>query len=158
MKIRVGIGYDVHKLVEGRDLIIGEVKIPYEKGLEGHSDADVLCHAIADALLGACSLPDIGVQFPDNDDKYLGMSGDKILKLTKELIEKEGAKIVNIDSTIVAQAPKMAPYISQMKNNIAVSLGLDPKEVNIKATTEEKLGFTGAGLGISAQAVCLIEF
>ncbi|MCR5458183.1 MAG: 2-C-methyl-D-erythritol 2,4-cyclodiphosphate synthase [Clostridiales bacterium] len=156
--MRVGIGYDVHKLVEGRDLIIGEVKIPYEKGLEGHSDADVLCHAIADALLGACSLPDIGVQFPDNDDKYLGMSGDKILKLTKELIEKEGAKIVNIDSTIVAQAPKMAPYISQMKNNIAVSLGLDPKEVNIKATTEEKLGFTGAGLGISAQAVCLIEF
>lgn len=158
MKIRVGIGYDVHKLVEGRDLIIGEVKIPYEKGLEGHSDADVLCHAIADALLGACSLPDIGVQFPDNDDKYLGMSGDKILKLTKELIEKEGAKIVNIDSTIVAQAPKMAPYISQMKNSIAASLGLDSKEVNVKATTEEKLGFTGAGLGISAQAVCLIEF
>ena len=155
---RTGHGYDVHKLVEGRDLIIGEVKIPYEKGLEGHSDADVLCHAIADALLGACSLPDIGVQFPDNDDKYLGMSGDKILKLTKELIEKEGAKIVNIDSTIVAQAPKMAPYISQMKNSIAASLGLDSKEVNVKATTEEKLGFTGAGLGISAQAVCLIEF
>ena len=158
MKIKVGIGYDVHKLVEGRDLIIGEVKIPYEKGLEGHSDADVLCHAIADALLGACALPDIGVQFPDNDDRYLGMSGDRILKLTKQLIEKEGAKIVNIDSTIVAQAPKMAPYISQMKNNIASSLGLDPKDVNVKATTEEKLGFTGAGLGISAQAVCLVEF
>lgn len=158
MKIKVGIGYDVHKLVEGRDLIIGEVKIPYEKGLEGHSDADVLCHAIADALLGACALPDIGVQFPDNDDRYLGMSGDRILKLTKQLIEKEGAKIVNIDSTIVAQAPKMAPYISQMKNYIASSLGLDPKDVNVKATTEEKLGFTGAGLGISAQAVCLVEF
>lgn len=158
MKIKIGIGYDVHKLVEGRDLIIGEVKIPYERGLEGHSDADVLCHAIADALLGACSLPDIGVQFPDNNDKYLGMSGDRILKLTKQLIEKEGAKIVNVDSTIVAQAPKMAPYISQMKDNIASSLGLDSKDVNVKATTEEKLGFTGAGLGISAQAVCLVEF
>ena len=155
--IRIGTGYDVHKLVEGRDLIIGEVKIPYDKGLEGHSDADVLCHAIADALLGSCSLPDIGVQFPDNDDRFLGMSGDSILKLTKEIITKEGAKILNIDSTIIAQAPKMAPYIEQMKKNIANSLGMDPKNVNVKATTEEKLGFTGAGLGISAQAVCLVE-
>lgn len=155
--MRIGSGYDVHKLAEGRDCIIGGVKIPYEKGLLGHSDADVLLHAIADALLGATALGDIGRHFPDNDPQYKGADSRKLLSYVLGLILAEGYCIINIDATIIAQRPKMAPHIEQMRKNIAETLRIDLKQINVKATTEEGLGFTGAGLGIAASAVCLLE-
>lgn len=154
--MRVGMGYDVHRLVPERDLIIGGVKIPYEKGLLGHSDADVLLHAIMDALLGAAALGDIGKHFPDNDLAYKGADSLMLLGRVGEILSEEGYVIENIDSTIIAQKPKMAPHIEQMRKNIADTLGLDISRVNVKATTEEGLGFTGTGEGISAQAVALI--
>lgn len=155
--MRVGMGYDVHRLVEGRKLIIGGVEIPYEKGLLGHSDADVLLHAIMDALLGAAALGDIGKHFPDTDERYKGADSMKLLSEVKRLLEEKLYIIENIDATVIAQSPKMAPYIDQMRENICNCLCIDKDQVNIKATTEEKLGFTGGGLGISSQAVCLIE-
>lgn len=155
--MRVGMGYDVHKLVEGRDLIMGGVKIPYEKGLLGHSDADVLLHAISDALLGAAALGDIGKHFPDTDQKYKGADSLKLLEHVGKLLEENLYVIENIDATIIAQRPKMAPHIPTMRENIARALGLEVDQVNVKATTEEGLGFTGAGEGISSQAICLIE-
>ena len=154
--MRVGMGYDVHRLVEDRDLIIGGVKIDYEKGLLGHSDADVLLHAISDALLGAAALGDIGKHFPDTDEKYKGISSLILLKHVGDLLEEEGFIINNIDATMIAQAPKMRPHIDAMRKNIADTLGLDISQVNVKATTEEGLGFTGAEQGIAAQAVCLL--
>ncbi len=154
MTMRAGIGYDVHRLAEGRDLVLGGVKIPYEKGLLGHSDADVLLHAIMDALLGAAALGDIGLHFPDTSEEYRGISSLELLRRTGELLEKNLYLIQNIDATIIAQRPKMAPYIPQMKKNVADILCLEADQVNIKATTEEGLGFTGTGEGISAQAVC----
>lgn len=154
--MRVGMGYDVHRLVEGRELIIGGVAIPYEKGLLGHSDADVLLHAISDALLGAAALGDIGKHFPDTDPAYKGASSLMLLKRVGELLEEKGFLIENIDATIIAQAPKMRPYIDTMRENIAKTLGVEPEQINVKATTEEGLGFTGNGQGISAQAVCLL--
>lgn len=155
--MRVGMGYDVHKLVEGRELIVGGVKIPYEKGLLGHSDADVLLHAIMDALLGAAALGDIGRHFPDTDPEYEGASSMKLLERVGGLVEEELYVIGNIDATIIAQRPKMAPHIEKMRENVAAALHLDVSQVNIKATTEEGLGFTGAGEGISAQAIAGIE-
>ena len=155
--MRIGMGYDVHRLVEGRDLIIGGVKIPHETGLLGHSDADVLVHAIMDALLGAAGLGDIGRHFPDTDEKYKGISSIALLKHVGALLEEEGFLIENIDSTIIAQRPKMMPYIEKMRQNIAEALNLDPFRVNVKATTEEGLGFTGTGEGISSQAICLLQ-
>ena len=154
--MRVGMGYDVHRLVPERNLIIGGVKIPYEKGLLGHSDADVLLHAIMDALLGAAALGDIGKHFPDNDPAYKGADSLMLLGRVGEILSEEGYVIENIDSTIIAQKPKMAPHIEQMRKNIADTLGLDISRVNVKATTEEGLGFTGTGEGISAQTVALI--
>ena len=151
------MGYDVHKLVEGRDLIMGGVKIPYEKGLLGHSDADVLLHAISDALLGAAALGDIGKHFPDTDPKYKGADSLKLLEHVGKLLEENLYVIENIDATIIAQRPKMAPHIPAMRENIARALGLEVDQVNVKATTEEGLGFTGSGEGISSQAICLIE-
>ena len=147
--MRIGMGYDVHKLVEGRKLILGGVEIPNEKGLLGHSDADVLLHAIMDALLGAAALGDIGKHFPDTDPAYKGASSIRLLEHVGELIEKELYVIGNIDATIIAQRPKMAPYIEQMKKNVADALAIEVSQVNIKATTEEGLGFTGSGEGIS---------
>ena len=155
--MRVGLGYDVHKLVEGRDLIIGGVNIPYEKGLLGHSDADVLLHAISDALLGAAALGDIGKHFPDTDPKYKGADSLKLLEHVGQLLEENLYIIENIDATIIAPRPKMAPHIQTMRENIAEALGIEVDQVNVKATTEEGLGFTGTGEGISSQAVCLIE-
>lgn len=155
--MRVGMGYDVHKLVEGRDLILGGVQIPYEKGLLGHSDADVLLHAIMDALLGAAALGDIGKHFPDTDPAYKGASSMKLLEHVGELIEQELYVIGNIDATIIAQRPKMAPYIPKMRENVAEALRIDISQINIKATTEEGLGFTGAGEGISSQAIACLE-
>lgn len=155
--IRVGMGYDVHKLTEGRKLILGGVQIPYEKGLLGHSDADVLIHAVMDALLGAAALGDIGRHFPDTDPAYKGISSMALLEETARLLSEHQYRIGNIDATIIAQRPKMAPHIPQMQENIARSLGISKSQVNIKATTEEGLGFTGTGQGISSQAVCLIE-
>jgi len=155
--MRVGLGYDVHKLVEGRDLILGGVKIAYEKGLLGHSDADVLLHAIADALLGAAALGDIGKHFPDTDPKYKGADSLKLLEHVGNLLEEHNYIIENIDATIIAQRPKMAPHIPTMRENIARVLGIMVDQVNVKATTEEGLGFTGAGEGISSQAICCIE-
>lgn len=157
MGIRVGLGYDVHKLTENRKLILGGVDIPYEKGLLGHSDADVLIHAIMDALLGASKLGDIGVLFPDTDPKYKGISSITLLKYVKEEMYKKNIKVINIDSIIVAQKPKMRPYIAKMEKNIAEALNMSIDDVNVKATTEEELGFTGRGEGISSKAVCLIE-
>lgn len=157
MGIRVGLGYDVHKLTENRKLILGGVYIPYEKGLLGHSDADVLIHAIMDALLGASKLGDIGVIFPDTDPKYKGISSVTLLKYVKEEMDKKNIKIINIDSIIVAQRPKMRPYVSEMEKNIAEALNMNIDDINVKATTEEELGFTGSGEGISSKAVCLIE-
>ncbi|MBE5874644.1 MAG: 2-C-methyl-D-erythritol 2,4-cyclodiphosphate synthase [Lachnospiraceae bacterium] len=154
--MRIGMGYDVHKLVEDRELIIGGVTIPYEKGLLGHSDADVLLHAIMDALLGAAALGDIGKHFPDTDPVYKGISSILLLQKVGELLEEEGFLIENIDATIIAQAPKMRPYIDTMRENIAKALGIDVMQVNVKATTEEGLGFTGAGQGISSQAICML--
>lgn len=155
--MRIGIGYDVHKLVEGRALIMGGENIPYEKGLLGHSDADVLLHAIMDALLGAAALGDIGKHFPDTDKRYSGISSILLLKNVCELLESKNYRVVNIDSVIIAQKPKMAPYIEQMRLNIANALKLDVDYVSVKATTEEGLGFTGRSEGISTQSVCLIE-
>lgn len=152
--MRVGIGYDVHKLTEGRDLILGGVFIPYEKGLLGHSDADVLVHAIMDALLGAAALGDIGKHFPDTDPKYKGVSSIVLLRNVRKLLEENYYFIENIDATIIAQRPKLSPFIKDMIQNIAETLNLSTKQVNIKATTEEGLGFTGNGEGISAQAIC----
>ena len=154
--MRIGSGYDVHRLVEGRKLILGGVDIPYEKGLLGHSDADVLLHAIMDALLGAAALGDIGKHFPDTDDKYKGISSIELLKHVGALIQEEGYVIGNIDATIIAQQPKMLPHIPVMICNIAQALDIAVKQVNVKATTEEKLGFTGEGLGISSSAICLL--
>jgi 2-C-methyl-D-erythritol 2,4-cyclodiphosphate synthase len=150
------MGYDVHRLTEGRDLIIGGVNIPYEKGLLGHSDADVLLHAIMDALLGAAALGDIGKHFPDTDPAYSGISSVVLLKKVGELLTGQGYFIENIDATIIAQAPKMRPYIDAMRENIASALEVDVSCVNVKATTEEGLGFTGSGEGISSQAVCML--
>lgn len=155
--MRVGLGYDVHKLVENRDLILGGVKIDYEKGLLGHSDADVLLHAISDALLGAAALGDIGKHFPDTDPKYKGADSLKLLEHVAELIRENHFIIENVDATIIAQKPKMAPHIPQMRENIARVLGISVSRVNVKATTEEGLGFTGTGQGISSQAICLLS-
>ena len=155
--MRIGNGYDVHRLTEGRDMILGGVHIPYEKGLLGHSDADVLLHAVMDALLGAAGLGDIGLHFPDTDDKYKGADSRVLLREVGQMLLKEGYVVGNIDATIIAQAPKMRPYIDQMKKNIAEDLQIADNMVNVKATTEEHLGFTGRGEGISASAVCIIE-
>jgi len=157
MKMRIGMGYDVHRLVEGRKLILCGVEIPYEKGLLGHSDADVALHAIMDALLGAAALGDIGKHFPDTDPAYEGASSMKLLEAVKTLLDEHCFVIENIDATIIAQRPKLLPYMEEMKKNVADALGLTPDRVNIKATTEEGLGFTGSGEGISAQAVCLLQ-
>ncbi|WP_092475911.1 2-C-methyl-D-erythritol 2,4-cyclodiphosphate synthase [[Clostridium] polysaccharolyticum] len=154
--MRVGMGYDVHKLAEDRDLILGGVKIPYEKGLLGHSDADVLLHAIMDALLGAAALGDIGKHFPDTDEAYKGISSLKLLEEVRKKLEEKLYVIENIDATIIAQSPKMAPFIPEMKKNIAKTLCIDEDRVNVKATTEEGLGFTGTGAGISSQAICAL--
>ena len=155
--MRIGMGYDVHKLVEGRDLIMGGVQIPYEKGLLGHSDADVLLHAIMDALLGAAALGDIGKHFPDTDPAYKGISSIKLMEHVGNLLDEHGYVIENIDATIIAQRPKMRPHIDQMRENIAKALGIEKDQVNVKATTEEGLGFTGSGEGISSQAICLLQ-
>ena len=155
--MRVGMGYDVHKLAEGRPLILGGVHVPYEKGLLGHSDADVLLHAICDALLGAAALGDIGRHFPDTDPEYKGADSMELLKKVRELVEKECYLIENVDATVIAQKPKLAPYIEEMREKIAETLGVGRKQINVKATTEEHLGFTGEGLGISAQAVCMLN-
>ncbi len=155
--MRVGTGYDVHRLCDDREMVIGGVKIDYEKGLLGHSDADVLLHAISDALLGAAALGDIGKHFPDTDDKYKGISSLILLKEVGNLLTDNGFYINNIDATIIAQAPKMRPYIDEMRENIANTLQLDISQINVKATTEEGLGFTGSKEGIAAQAVCLIS-
>ena len=155
--MRIGTGYDVHRLVDDRKLIIGGVDIPYEKGLLGHSDADVLLHAIMDAILGAAALGDIGKHFPDTDEKYKGADSIMLLKEVARMIDEKNMLVGNIDATIIAQAPKLRPYIDKMRENIAEALNIDITQVNVKATTEEKLGFTGEGLGISAQAVCLLE-
>ncbi len=154
--MRVGMGYDVHKLVEGRDLIIGGVKIPHTLGLLGHSDADVLLHAIMDALLGAAALGDIGKHFPDTDPQYKGISSIKLLEHVAALIEEKGYIVENIDATIIAQKPKMRPYIEEMEKNIAAALNIDVSQINVKATTEEGLGFTGTEQGISSQAICAL--
>lgn len=155
--MRIGIGYDVHRLKEGRKLILGGVDIPNDKGLDGHSDADVLVHAIMDALLGALALGDIGKHFPDTDAQYRGISSLRLLEHCRALIEEQGYRVVNVDSTIIAQAPKLSPFLDQMRKTTAQAMKIDKDQVSIKATTEEKLGFTGAGLGISAQAVALLE-
>ena len=155
--MRIGHGYDVHKLVPCRDLILGGVQIPYELGLLGHSDADVLLHALMDALLGAAALRDIGYHFPDTDARYKGISSMELLGCVAEKIAEAGYKVGNIDVTLIAQKPKIKPYIPQMVENIASKLGIDPGRVNVKATTEEGLGFTGAGEGMACHAVCLLE-
>lgn len=155
--MRIGSGYDVHRLTDNRDLIIGGVKIEFDKGLLGHSDADVLLHAIMDALLGAAALGDIGLHFPDSDKQYEGISSLVLLSKVGELLYDNGFEIGNIDATIVAQAPKMRPYIDEMRKNIADTLNISLDCVNVKATTEEHLGFTGKGEGISASAVCLLK-
>jgi 2-C-methyl-D-erythritol 2,4-cyclodiphosphate synthase len=155
--MRVGIGYDVHKLVPNRDLIVGGVKIPHYLGLLGHSDADVLLHAIMDSLLGAAALGDIGKHFPDTDDRFKGISSIKLLNEVNALLNKNNYRIENIDATIIAQSPKMAPYITSMRQNISEALNVSIEQINVKATTEEGLGFTGAKEGISSQAICLIN-
>lgn len=155
--MRVGLGYDVHKLVEGRKLIIGGVNVPHEKGLLGHSDADVLIHAIMDGMLGALALGDIGKHFPDTDEKYKGANSMKLLEYVNHLINEKGYEINNIDSIIVAQSPKMAPHIEQMRRNIATVLNTDINNISVKATTEEGLGFTGEKQGISSQSICLLN-
>ena len=155
--IRIGHGYDVHKLVEGRRLILGGVDIPYEKGLLGHSDADVLLHAISDSLLGAAALGDIGKHFPDTDAAYKNADSLVLLQRVNEIITAAGYRVSNVDSTVIAQAPKLAPHIEQMRINIAKALNVSYADISVKATTEERLGFTGRGEGISAHAVCIIE-
>ncbi len=156
MNFRIGTGYDVHRLVPDRKLILGGVEIPYEKGLLGHSDADVLAHAVSDALLGACALGDIGKLFPDTDARFQGANSLVLLTQVCEKIRTHGYEISNIDSTICAQAPKLSPYILKMRENLATACGVETAAVSVKATTEEGLGFTGAGQGISAQASCLV--
>ena len=155
--MRIGQGYDVHRLVEGRKLIIGGVDIPYEKGLLGHSDADVLLHAVMDALLGAAALGDIGQHFPDSDERYKGISSIALLKEVGKILQENGYMIENIDSTVIAQRPKLLPYRPQMAENIAAALGIEKEQVSVKATTEEGLGFIGTGEGISAQAIALLS-
>ena len=155
--MRIGHGYDVHRLTEGRDLILGGVKLKYSKGLLGHSDADVLVHAIMDALLGAAALGDIGKLFPDSDPAYKGADSIALLSEVGRVIRAAGMTVSNIDSTVLAEAPKLAPHIMTMRENIAAALGIDVARVSVKATTEEGLGFTGSGLGIAAHAVCLLE-
>ena len=155
--MRIGMGYDVHKLVEGRKLILGGVEIPNEKGLLGHSDADVLLHAIMDALLGAAALGDIGKHFPDTDPAYKGISSIRLLEHVADLLEEHQFLIENIDATIIAQRPKMRPYIDTMRENIAKALKIEADQISVKATTEEGLGFTGSGEGISSQAICMLE-
>ncbi len=155
--MRVGMGYDVHKLVEGRKLILGGVNVPYEKGLLGHSDADVLTHAIMDALLGAAALGDIGRHFPDTDERFKGADSIELLRHVKKLLDENMYVIGNVDATIIAQRPKLAPFIPDMVTTIAEALGVSESQVNIKATTEEGMGFTGTGDGMSSQAICLLE-
>ena len=154
--MRIGQGFDVHALVAERKLIIGGVDIPYHLGLLGHSDADVLLHAICDALLGACALGDIGRHFPDSDPRYKGIDSRELMRQVASLVKAQGYRVVNLDATIIAQAPKMAPHIPAMVSHIAADLGVDPSAVNVKATTTEQLGFTGRGEGIAAQAICLL--
>ena len=156
-EIRIGHGYDVHRLVEGRKLIIGGVEIPHTMGLLGHSDADVLLHAVMDAMLGALALGDIGKHFPDSDDKYEGISSMHLLTLVNKLISEKGARLVNLDATLILQKPKIAPFIDGMRENIAFALGIDKSRISVKATTEEYLGFTGREEGVSAHAVVLLE-
>ena len=155
--MRIGMGYDVHKLTEKRKLILGGVDIPYEKGLLGHSDADVLIHAIMDAILGAAALGDIGKHFPDTDPAYEGISSIKLMEHVAGLLCENGFEICNIDATVIAQRPKLAAYIPQMRQNMADALGIEVSQINVKATTEEGLGFTGAGQGIASQAICLLK-
>ena len=155
--MRIGHGYDVHALAENRDLILGGVKIPYEKGLMGHSDADVLAHAVSDALLGAAALGDIGVLFPDNDPQYKGADSLKLLSAVVAAVRRKGYAIGNIDATIIAQRPKLRPYIDEMRRNLASACNVGIDRISVKATTEERLGFTGRGEGIAAHAVCLLE-
>lgn len=155
--LRIGHGYDVHRLAENRALILGGVEIPFEKGLLGHSDADVLLHAVMDALLGAAALGDIGKLFPDNDDQYLNISSMLLLEKTAFVLAQAGWRVVNIDVTLIAQRPKIAPYIEKMRENMAEKLQISVQQVSVKGTTEEKLGFTGDGSGIACHAVCLIE-
>ena len=155
--MRIGIGYDVHRLAEGRELILGGVKIEYDYGLLGHSDADVLIHAVMDALLGAAALGDIGMHFPDTDEKYHGISSAKLLAYVAELLKEKGYEVGNVDAVIIAQRPKLAPYIQRMRETIAATLAVGIDRVSVKATTEEGLGFTGEGRGISCQAVCMLE-
>lgn len=155
--MRIGLGYDVHKLTENRDLILGGVKIPYELGLLGHSDADVLLHAIMDAMLGAAALGDIGKHFPDTDEKWRGADSTKLLAAVGELLKENGARVVNIDSIVIAQKPKIAPYIPQMTKVISEVLGIPESDVSVKATTTERLGFCGREEGIAAEAVCCVE-
>ena len=157
MNFRIGHGYDVHRLCENRKLILGGVDIPYEKGLLGHSDADVLVHAVMDSLLGALALGDIGKHFPDTDPKYKGADSIVLLRYVNELIKNNGYAVSNLDAPILAQKPKLLPFIEQMRKNISEAIGVDISQVSVKATTEEKLGFTGEGLGISAHCVCLLE-
>ncbi len=155
--LRIGHGYDVHRLVDGRPLILGGVNIPFTQGLLGHSDADVLTHAVMDALLGAAALGDIGLHFPDSDVAYAGADSLKLAEHVASLLRRHGYAIVNVDATLIAQRPKIAPYIEQMRQNLADALGVKIEQINVKATTEEHLGFTGDGLGMAAHAVCLIE-
>ena len=155
--MRIGHGYDVHRLVAGRKLILGGVEVPFEKGLDGHSDADVLVHAVMDAMLGAAALGDIGKLFPDNDDAYLGADSMELLKKVRDVLRVHGWRLGNLDATVIAQRPKLAPYIDTMRQNIAGVLETNVSNVSVKATTEERLGFTGSGEGIAAHAVCLIE-
>lgn len=155
--MRIGHGYDVHRLVEGRSLILGGVRIPFEKGLDGHSDADVLTHAVMDALLGAAAMGDIGKLFPDTDDRYLGADSIALLREVDRRLTEAGYRLGNLDVTVIAQRPKLAPYINQMRQNLATALRTELQNVSVKATTEEHLGFTGSGEGIAAHAVCLLE-
>ena len=155
--MKIGHGYDVHRLVEGRELIVGGVHIPYEKGLLGHSDADVLLHAVSDALLGAAAMGDIGGMFPDNDPEYLGADSLVLLRQVFQRLRDNGYSVINVDCTVIAQKPKMKPYIPEMRMNIAAALSTDADNISVKATTEEEMGFTGRGEGISAHCVCLID-
>lgn len=155
--MRIGHGYDVHRLVPERKLILGGVEIPYELGLLGHSDADVLTHAVMDALLGAAGLGDIGKHFPDKDPAYLGADSLQLLDRVMDLLDRQGWRVENVDATVLAQRPKLAPYIPKMRENLAARMGIAPEQVNVKATTEEGLGFTGSGAGMAAHAVCLLE-
>ncbi len=155
--MRIGHGYDVHRLVEGRSLILGGVRIPFEKGLDGHSDADVLTHAVMDALLGAAAMGDIGKLFPDTDDRYLGADSIALLREVDRRLTEAGYRLGNLDVTVIAQRPKLAPYINQMRQNLAAALRTELQNISVKATTEEHLGFTGSGEGIAAHAVCLLE-